>query len=504
MANPISARLNGDGYQARHFWQYALEMLDVNSGISNISYDFSDKKSFDDVVITYDPPRGQGRIARLKKHYMQIKWQATLGHEFGYEDLIDPKFINATSVSLLERLRDANNSTETGVRYSFITTARIKTGDPLLGLISGEDGVLRLDKLKIGGPRSKMGRVRTLWREVLGHATDDELFDTLENFAIRHGQLDMEQMRGKVAEVARSVGLHIDLKTNVASDFRFDALGGELIKRGFEEMSRSDLLTFLSQQGLTVAPTLRVNSSIELLMIKSFDRLVADLSKNQDGNVLLLTSLFEGRYLTNGKDWVQDITLPVGNFLREHAKRTHFLRLELDAHASIAFVCGRTLHLKSGVQTELVQHGRRGRELWHAKDGVGGKASLFDNNLAELGPGDDLAVAVSVAQSTEIAVRQYVGRNVPQIGKLLHCRLPSGPGQTRIEGGQHAAALSDQLTSAVREIRLANRIERVHLFIAAPNAFLFYLGQQAQALGSHKMYEYDFDGNRGGSYFPSV
>jgi hypothetical protein len=38
------------------------------------------------------------------------------------------------------------------------------------------------------------------------------------------------------------------------------------------------------------------------------------------------------------------------------------------------------------------------------------------------------------------------------------------------------------------------------LFIAAPNAFTFFLGQRQTAPGSVRLYEFDFDGGRGRSY----
>ena len=256
MANPIAARINGDDYQARHFWIHALDMIDKSSGVAAVSYDFSDKRTFDDVVVEYDPPRGQAHTLPLRRHYFQIKWQTTRKARFGYADLVDPKFINASSVSLLQRLKDAKEPADVGVRYSFATTARIKDEDPLGELVSSEDGVLRLDRLKVGkGPKSRMGAVRAVLKEKLSLSSDSELYDLLEDFAILDGQPNMEVMRDQVATKARSVGLHLELTSTGASDFRFDALAREFIKRGIQTLDRDGLLGFLTQQGLTVAPT---------------------------------------------------------------------------------------------------------------------------------------------------------------------------------------------------------------------------------------------------------
>ena len=43
-----------------------------------------------------------------------------------------------------------------------------------------------------------------------------------------------------------------------------------------------------------------------------------------------------------------------------------------------------------------------------------------------------------------------------------------------------------------------------HLFIAAPNGFTFFAGQRAIVLGPTRLYEFDFEGERGGTYRPSL
>jgi hypothetical protein len=74
-----------------------------------------------------------------------------------------------------------------------------------------------------------------------------------------------------------------------------------------------------------------------------------------------------------GRDWQRDIRPRVESFLREAVKRgSGKLRLILEAHASIAFLAGSVLDLKSGVQTHLVQKRRIGTRIWRADDGTSG------------------------------------------------------------------------------------------------------------------------------------
>ena len=68
--------------------------------------------------------------------------------------------------------------------------------------------------------------------------------------------------------------------------------------------------------------------------------------------------------------------------------------------------------------------------------------------------------------------------------------------------GRHALQLAESLAAQIRVARKTNG--RVHLFIAGPNAFTFFLGQQRPSLGTPILYEYDFEGTRGGSYKASL
>ncbi len=470
-----------------------------------VAYEWKEAKSFDDVAIGYNPPRGQSRQRPLSRHFKQVKWQTTRANRFGYNDLVDPSFINASSISLLERLREAKQSNGLATRFSLVTTARITDNDPLSELVSAEDGVLRLDKLRAGkGPKSKMGMVRQVWREALSLSSDEELFAVLEDFAILDGQPDMEAMRESVTSKARSVGIQIPLASASASDFRFDSLARQMIKRDIQIQDRDTLIRFLAEEGIAVAPTVRLAISAGHVAIRSFDRLATDISAFENDNVLSLLDLFDGRYLRSEYNWHDHIIRQVREFLGQKAKSMKAMRLTLDAHASIAFISGKVLHLKSGIRPELVQNGRKGPEIWHAEDGSNDAASGFEFATERIGPGKDLAVAISLARPTVDDVKSYVSKSGTSVGMILICALPAGSDQAGVLGGQHAAALSDQIAASIRDLRSKSDIETAHLFVSGPNSFVFHLGQQAQAIGKHQMYEFDFDGDQGATYFPSI
>ena len=152
---------------------------------------------------------------------------------------------------------------------------------------------------------------------------------------------------------------------------------------------------------------------------------------------LLLTDEFRQRYLQEGREWQRDVRPKVERFLREAAKKSPKLRLILDAHASIAFLAGAVLDLKSGVETQLVQKGRVGTRTWRADDGSGAKGSRFEIEEEKLGRARDIAIAISVSQPTVAQVRAYLTGRLPSVGRVhLVCTMPTGPGQRSVAGGR--------------------------------------------------------------------
>ena len=62
-----------------------------------------------------------------------------------------------------------------------------------------------------------------------------------------------------------------------------------------------------------------------------------------------------------------------------------------------------------------------------------------------------------------------------------------------------ASRRPDAASGAIRDAK-AGGAGLTHLFVAAPNAFTFFLGQRQTALGMIRLYEFDFDGARERSY----
>jgi hypothetical protein len=503
MADAVLPRWHGDNYQSRVFWEIALSLLDTGeSCIVEVTFEADGPKSFDDVVVRYDPAVARSGSERVTADYHQVKWHVEYGGRFGYADLIEPAFIGAKTFSILQRLADARNKAGPGSCFSFITVYRIKDGDQLAELVSANDRSLLVEKLFDGTTdRSRMGAVRKLWREHLALTDDDGLRKVVTGLRIFDGHRSLEELKESIVQRARQVGVITNPATN--SDFRLDELARALKKRGLNSFTRETFRKLCEDEELLDKIVAAADPFLPIA-IRSFLGPAADIVGALPQHTLMLTDSFRQRYLRDELDWQRDIRPTVEAFLRAKVVESSRLRLILDAHASVAFIAGAVLDVKSGASVELVQKGRVGSRIWRADDGSEKSSAAFEITESRLGDGPDVAIAISVAQSAEPAARAYCGKALPKVGRLVTYVLPRGPSQQGIQGGGHAAALAEAIANHVRLIKGEEVETLTHIFAAAPNSLLFYLGQQHQAIAPCVVYEYDFDRHGNKSYQPSM
>ena len=286
------------------------------------------------------------------------------------------------------------------------------------------------------------------------------------------------------------------------SDFRYDELARQLKVRRLSALNREALLQICEEEGLLVERPTEPDQFLSIA-IRSFLGPAADVVGAAPEDTLLLTDDFRQRYLQEGREWQRAIRPRVERFLRTAVKKCAKLRLILDAHASIAFLAGAVLDLKSGVETQLVQKGRVGTRTWRVDDDSGATGGRFEIEEEHLGVGRDIAIAISVSQETTSQVRAYLAAKLPGVGKFISCAMPTGPGQRSVAGGEHAAALAEQVSNHVRAVKENDPDAVIHIFAAAPNSLLFYLGQHHQAMAPCIVYEFDFDRQAHKTYQPS-
>lgn len=500
MTRAVIARRHGDDFQARLFWYHAALLLDRNGSVIRVAYE-TGPKAFDDIFIEYDPNRApqdhEGRP--VWRDYLQCKWHTTAG-TFGFADLINPEFIGAARFSFLQRAHDAQRQHAPdgfGCRFCLVTNHRIQHDDPLIELVRKESDAIDIDKLFDGTTdRSRMGQVRKLWREHL-EIDHVDLKLLVRVLSVREVPESLARLREQLNDRFARVGMLTvpDDKTG----FHYDDLTAKLHAQGRVEFDRTTFHEFCRRERLLVPHG--IGSDVLRLGIRSFMHPIDNIEDRCDEPPLNLVPYFDGRYLRNEGDWQRRIVPEVRSFVAEKARSTDSLRLVLDAHVSLAFAVGTILDDKCGKRIEIEQRGN-GRKFWSADDSAADTnwpAFIFEEEVFD-DRQDHMAVAISLTHEVDRAAHEYAQTQLPQVGRILYCRLGDGPSGLSVKCGRHARQLAEAVLRKLSERPWPKTRKPVHFFIAGPNAFAFFLGQLQPAMGPVCVYEWDFERQRDGTY----
>ena len=502
MTQAVAVRRDGDTFQARQFWLRAARLLDPKSPVTRVGFE-SGPKSFDDIWVEYEPgrqPYAHDGVP-LQREHLQCKWHVAPG-TYGYADLVEPEFINANACSLLQRAHDAQLKHApggTGARFKLVTNWQIDRRDPLGPMINNRSGSMRLERLyRSKTDNSKEGIVRKVWREHLG-IDEDDLRVLANTLAFGHVSETLDDLRERLDEVFEVVGL-IRVSSN-RSTLIYDDVVFQWMAQGRVEFDRKTFREACAREELLG----QSDGGARVYGVKSFEHAFDRLEERCDG-VLDLVPVFDERYIRDDADWRAKLYPDLQAFLVGAARNRPRLRLALDAHTTLAFAAGSILNIKSGRDVELEQR-TFGRRVWAADDmPLDPEWPTVRASIEEIDPEQvDLAVALGITHDISEHVRQYVSEHLNSIGKLLILQPTSGPGAQVVTCGRHAFELVQAAKDAVRGTNLRSTSRGMtHIFIAAPNSLTFFLGQQQPVLGHVRLYEFDFEGGRGGSYSASL
>ena len=499
MAQANVARRQGDDFQARLFWLYAASLLDPLSAVVRVAYE-SGPKAFDDILIEYDPDRAprDHEGAAIRTEHIQCKWHRRAGR-FGYKDLIDPAFINASRHSLLQRAHQAQleHAPEgNGLRFELKTNWRIRDEDPLLELIGRSSDAIDVDRLFTGKTdRSRTGKVRELWREHL--CIDHEaLRETVRTLAIAETLESLRTLRQRLDERFAFVGLKRVHESQ--SSFFYDDLIMKLLGQDRVDFDRDSFRDMARREEILTEPV--DVDIVPVIGVRSFMHAIERL-ENRCDRILDFVPYFDGRYIRNEADWDGRISPKLRAFLFDQARSRDRLRLVLDTHVSLAFAAGSLLSVKSGKRIEIEQRtgGRRFWSIDDAKPDPTWPGFVFEDEIMS-GDGDDLVIAAGLTHDVSLGVRRFVQESLQRVGRIVHCKPATGASQQSVRCGRHAWQLAESVVQHVLTVRGQDYPgSPVHVFVAGPNGFAFFLGQHL-AIGPACVYEWDFEGQRGGGY----
>jgi len=316
-------------------------------------------------------------------------------------------------------------------------------------------------------------------------------FATRLRFGVNH--LGRSGFREALNERLLNVGL-LGIAEDKAQNV-YDSLAQQFVTNGPHEFDAVGFRQMCATEGLLVR---EVKAGPPVLGIRSFMRF-AERFEDECDRFVCVASHFDGRFIHDPSLW-ETVRREILRFLADPGLRGQEHHLLLDCHGSLAFLAGYELDRKSGARVFPVQKGVL-PGVWRPS-GAPATAAWDVSTIPLVDAGNDIAVAVSVSRDVMPAVRAYVeGRRTFRF--LIDSRPAAGIGVTSVPNPDHAVALADALVDVLRE-RPAASPAKVHLFTAAPNGLLFFMGQHRAALGNIQLYEFDFEGSRDGSYSPSI
>ncbi len=500
MTQAVIVVRDGAAYQARLFWQKAALLLDPHGPVVKVGFE-SGANGFDDMWVEYDPALLDQEGLPLHREHVQCKWHVS-PDSYGHASLVDPAFLGATARSHLQRAIKAQRDhapNGIGTRFRLASNWRIDRADPLRTLVNERSHTLRVDKLfGTATDNSAMGRVRKLWRDHLD-VTDDELRILARTLAFSETSESLDGLREHLDLHFRAVGLKRSPPSESA--FIYDEVVYQWAAQGRLEFTRANFRAHCEKESLIGEPG---EGRPRVYGVKSFEH-ATDRLEDRCSKVLNLVPDFADRQIRPDSDWQGRLYPTLKAFLLEVARESERIRLVFDAHLTLSFAAGSVLNIKSGRLIELEQR-TTGRAVWAPDDQPHDPAwpawtfSQYDGKPE----GDGMIVTVSLTHDVAAAVSNYAAGCLPQARATIDARIATVPGARAVTCGHHAFELAESLVAKIKALRDATPGHRVHLFMAVPGAFSFFLGQRATAIGPLTLYEFDFDGANSGTYEPSL
>lgn len=511
MADSILAIKNGFDFQSAFFWTKACELFIEGRNVTRVSWEKDGAPGFDDVVVYYSSSgKRDSRGKLIHRKFYQVKYHTDQANQFTAMALTKPEFIGAVTESLLQKLhKNYLQSPEEydQSQYIILNTWGIDKNDVLAKLLDGS-GAINLKKLFDGTTdRSQTGKVRKLWREHLS-VSDGDLEKILSQFRIRHSA-DPENTRNDTLPLALAAARNMKPISNETRVDGYNDLIFKLHNEGKKEFDKDSLEIVLKEEKLWVSTSTLDVQKIHRAGVRTFMK-GAETIEFETEDLLCLCHHFEGRYVKEHDLWPSDILPALQKFADTTIAKNLPVLLHLDTHLSSAFTLGYLMDNKTGVDISVIQKTRNAGRIPFRPD----RTIPFDSSescwqpVREIRLKDDegdQVLSINITHDSSRQVEEFVKSELPNISRVFHADISGGPSGTAIRDGNHILHAVEQLVSTINTMRSTKeRMGKLHIFLASPNAFAFFMGQYGKSLGKMALYEFDMECMRTGTYHPSI
>lgn len=495
MTKAITARQNGDDLQAMLFIIECCRLLYDHEHVKEVGFEVNDAKGFDDIKVLYSEPIPDGCGDFSNTDYIQVKYHTLPGKHVTVNDLTDPRFIGATSESLLQkvhRLQKKHAPNGEGCRFILRQPLPIADDDALCGLVDQRAGFLRLDTLFSGGSHSKMGKLRESLCKHLDIDTE-ELKRVLRPLRIQINPETLEQTKTKLNQCVQFAGFRPVDSTHRSNPYLEipKSLAAECGEVTLDCKKFTDLM---KSEGLYLRPPLN-SLNTRKLVLKSFSEVSSNADSEPD-NCCSFIKLFDDKNIKNPDFWNSQIYPKVSSFYKTKILPGDNIQLRLDCHYSITYTAG---HASARIRAKIWPE--QGVDPWI----VSGRPyrpfkKIWEISSCQLKKGSDIAVLISVSQDLRKDAMRTIDKLGLHIGFLIDATVLPNIGRYSVQCADHAYLLAQDLMQYIQKVSANNgRRGCIHLFVSMPNAMMFFMGQEGYTLPEVQLYEYN---NK--EYTPSI
>ncbi|WP_110284848.1 SAVED domain-containing protein [Halomonas sp. LBP4] len=493
----VAAQAAGQDFQGRIFWHYAADLRRVPPAVQKVCYEYDAAAGVDDVVVFYTDPFLDGN-----QHYevdaIQAKFHVDHKHAYSLTSLTEAK---DNGSSLLQKMYSGYQEIrKKGLRCRAIleTNWGWSNEDPVAKEVRANRRLP--DRFLTVNPPSPLAKIRKQWQDHLD-INDNDLSDFVRDLRLDLSLPALDRQLndlGARLEAARLKPLSPSQRTNP-----YDSIIRHLLQAQEPiEMDRNRLEEICREEGLledAEPPSIEGQVGIRSF-IRWSERMEVDCLAHVD-----VTEYFTGdRYIRSPEQW-EAVRKKVTTFLEKVLQADNADRIVLESHLTIAYLAGRCLPPISGTSIIPVQkrpHG--GPEPWRPAHPVPkGLPGWNVDETTGIDGSRDVVVALSVTHDILNDALHYCEEAELVPRSILHFRPEAGPGPVSVLDASHAHLLAAEGVKLIR--RAKQHGERVHIFMAAPNALAFFLGQiMTELVDPIQLYEHDRQGVHGVPYSPSL
>lgn len=497
----VGARTEGDVYQGLFFWRQAADLLRPSSMVDRVVLEHDEADGVDDVAVFYRDPGVNAGGWMVSADYFQLKYHVDNRDCYSAAALVDASFINSKS-SLLQRFHSAYTKLtkeHSRFRLHLASNWRWREDDRLAALLREYDGELPRRFFE-DGPRGDLGKIREQWRAHL-KLDSDAFTGFAQTLRFQLDHFGRRDFKAYVYSTLEAAGLRTPSADRAACPY--ESLIQQFLMNGPHSFDAEAFRDLCKREGLLIEAKPSKPRPV-FVGVRSFVRFAERLESEVD-KLVCVSSNFEGRHPLSDASWrmsASRVLAFLGDTDRRARLRTGESVIALECHGSFAMLAGWELSRNSGVRAAPIQ--KPGLDVWRPTKGSTASATWETETVQSNNDVDDVAICLSVSHDVYTDVVEYLSStDAPQVGCVVLLSPEGGPSPQSIHGADHAYQLAVQLPEILARAR-PNRRARAHIFFACPNALMFFIGQQREALGRLALYEFDFGLERDGSYQHSL